>query len=109
MVDSYETESLPEPLEGRWVISGIGSEAMYMDLKQTGRVAIGTLEDAPVIVNITDEQFRFKCDRKDEKGRRVRYMFEGQITEPGLSGKALIHRRGEGTLKETEWSARKVD
>jgi len=91
-------------IDGTWQFE-LASGNTILEVSQSGTIAIGTFDDAPVIVNIAGDQVKFKCEKKDAKGYKTTYFFRGKLVNKSLSGKMTIYSKKDKSFNYLDLTA----
>lgn len=93
-------------IAGAWEFDlGDQSGKRILNINQKGSIAIGTFNQAPVIVNVVGNLVKFKCDERKKNGEKVRYMFKGEASGDQIIGKMSIYSYSAKTFESTELTA----
>lgn len=100
---------LSAEIAGAWQFDlGERSGMKILKINQTGSVGIGTFHNAPVIVNVFGNLVKFKCDMRIDGGKKVRYMFKGEVIDEEIIGKMTIYSYKERSFETRELVVKKV-
>ena len=91
-------------LKGHWeLVFKDSDKKMNLIVEQTAPIALGTLNKAPVIINIRGDKINFICDRKSRSGKRRRVKFVGTMEGEKIDGKMYFSPGGDS--KFVRWVA----
>ena len=90
-------------IAGAWEFDlGDQTGKRILKINQTGSVAIGTFNQAPVIVNVVGNSIKFKCEERTKNGGKVRYIFKGKASDDQITGQMSIYSYSKKTFETTD-------
>lgn len=112
-----KSEAIKETVvsEGDWIIAintleGLSEQLLKIDM-QRGPIAVGYLDDYPVLVTIKGSKLSFTARTKGTEGT-AKWRYQGTIDASGVNAEGLLtisNRQGEILAKDIHWQAYRTD